>query len=132
MFKIETTYGILYVRLEDDNRIDIYDSNKKYLDCSYSFTEANESDAEILETFCKQLQSYNSIDKMLEGEAIDSYTMSEDWQDLIEDIFLDDYEVREDNNYYCISDDSLIGYNRVANNDFVNKIGNKYILLTES
>lgn len=135
MRKIETPFGILYIEEENDreetHRIKIYDSEMRYFDyCSLDYLEEGVTIAEFVEEQVKWLAGRKKLDDLLEGLGIDSYSTSEDWTDLLEDMYQGRAKLI-DGKWINEADGSEITEQVVMENEWVNKIGNTYILVCE-
>ena len=115
MQTINTKFGPLYVenfldRSEPD-RVKIYDSNKRYLE--YVFSENFDH-----EQFAEKLKTFTDIREMLYYIGVSFVFVTIDWKDvwwyLRKPCQLED-ETRES----------------IEENEFVNKIGNTYIVISE-
>ena len=74
-----------------------------------------------------------TIDEILAFLWIQAYTVSDSWIDLLEDIYgVDGYEYDLDKDRYVkLPDGEILTEEVIAKNDYVNKIGNMYILVCE-
>lgn len=135
MKKIETVFGILYIEEENDreetHRIKIFDSEMRYFDYySLDYLEDGVTISEYVEEQAKWISSRKSLDDLLEGLGIDSYSISEDWTDLLEDMYQGSAKL-VDGKWIDETDGSEITEQVVMENEWVNKIGNTYILICE-
>ncbi len=135
MRKIETPFGILYIEEENDreetHRIKIYDSEMRYFDYySLDYLEEGVTIEEFVEEQAKWLAERKKLDDLLEGLGIDSYSTSEDWTDLLEDMYQGRAKLI-DGKWINEADGSEITERVVMENEWVNKIGNTYILVCE-
>lgn len=135
MRKIETPFGILYIEEENDreetHRIKIYDSEMRYFDYySLDYLEEGVTIEEFVEEQAKWLAERKKLDDLLEGLGIDSYSTSEDWTDLLEDMYQGRAKLI-DGKWINEADGSEITERVVMENELVNKIGNTYILVCE-
>lgn len=135
MKKIETVFGILYIEEENDrdetHRIKIFDSEMRYFDYySLDYLEEGVTIASFVEEQAKWIASRKSLDDLLEGLGIDSYSVSDDWSNLLEDIYHGDAEL-VDGKWINKTDGSEITEQVIMENEWVNKIGNTYILICE-
>ena len=135
MRKIETPFGILYIEEENDreetHRIKIYDSEMRYFDYySLDYLEEGVTIEEFVEEQAKWLDERKKLDDLLEGLGIDSYSTSEDWTDLLEDMYQGRAKLI-DGKWINEADGSEITERVVMENEWVNKIGNTYILVCE-
>lgn len=135
MKKIETAFGILYIEEENDreetHRIKIFDSEMRYFDYySLDYLEGGVTISAFVEEQVKWLASRKSLDDLLEGLGIDSYSTSEDWTDLLEDMYQGSAKL-VDGKWIDSTDNSEITEQVIMENEWVNKIGNTYILVCE-
>lgn len=135
MRKIETPFGILYIEEENDreetHRIKIYDSEMRYFDYySLDYLEEGVTIAEFVEEQVKWLAGRKKLDDLLEGLGIDSYSTSEDWTNLLEDMYQGCAKLVY-GKWIDETDGSEITEQVVMDNEWVNKIGNTYILVCE-
>ena len=135
MRKIETPFGILYIEEENDreetHRIKIYDSEMRYFDYySLDYLEEGVTIEEFVEEQAKWLAERKKLDDLLEGLGIDSYSTSEDWTDLLEDMYQGRAKLI-DGKWINEADGSEITERVGMENEWVNKIGNTYILVCE-
>ena len=81
----------------------------------------------------EQLEKMETIEKILSFLWVETYTFSNCWIDLLEDIFgVDGYEYDLDaDKYIRLSDGSEITEAFLLENEYVNKIGDTYILVCE-
>lgn len=137
MIKITTPVGDLYLEelnnREEDERIKLYDSKRRYLD--YFSTESMD-DNETLEAYANRiivnLQKQYTVEALLAHLCIDAYTVSEDWRDLLEDIFgSDKYEYDEQGRYFLLSDGSEINEENLMQNEYINKIGKTFVFVCD-
>lgn len=135
MRKIETPFGILYIEEENDreetHRIKIYDSEMRYFDYySLDYLEEGVTIAEFVEEQVKWLAGRKKLDDLLEGLGTDSYSTSEDWTNLLEDMYQGRAKLVY-GKWIDETDGSEITEQVVMDNEWVNKIGNTYILVCE-
>lgn len=135
MKKIETVFGILYIEEENDreetHRIKIFDSEMRYFDYySLDYLEEGVTIAAFIEEQAKWLSERKSLDDLLEGLGIDSYSVSKDWTNLLEDMYHGNAELI-DGKWIDSTDGSEITEQVIMENEWVNKIGNTYILICE-
>lgn len=135
MKKIETKFGILYLEEENDDRekdrIKIYDSEMRYFDYyNLEYLDEDQTITEFIEETAKWLAERKSLDDMLEGLGIDSYSTSEDWTDLLEDMYNGAAKL-VDGKWIDSTDGSEITESKVMENEWVNKVGNTYILVCD-
>ncbi len=137
MIEINTKFGVLYMeeidQREEPGRIKLYDSQSRYFD----YLPLDSISPNAIGTYCKtvaeHLEKAETIDEILSFLWIDAYTTSESWIDLLEDIYgLDGYDYDLDSDKYIdLSDGSEITEASLAEKEYVNKIGNMYILVCE-
>ena len=135
MRKIETPFGILYIEEENDreetHRIKIYDSEMRYFDYySLDYLEEGVTIAEFVEEQVKWLAGRKKLDDLLEGLGIDSYSTSEDWTNLLDDMYQGRAKLVY-GKWIDETDGSEITEQVVMDNEWVNKIGKTYILVCE-
>ncbi len=135
MKKIETVFGILYIEEENDreetHRIKIFDSEMRYFDYySLDYLEDGVTISAFVEEQAKWIASRKSLDDLLEGLGIDSYSVSEDWTNLLEDMYQGSAKL-VDGKWIDSTDNSEITEQVIMENEWVNKIGNTYILICE-
>ena len=132
MKQINTKFGTLYIeewefdrhkpwQREEEDRVKIFDSNKNYLDylSAESVEESAEYDnitpQECLDRFANNLASIETIEELL------------DWFGLNDDLITTDRVVVENYlHYFDMDDDSDI-----EENEWVNKIGDYYIVVSD-
>lgn len=134
MKKIETSFGALYIEEENDreetHRIKIFDSEMRYFDYySLDYLEEGVTISAFVEEQAKWIEGRKSLDDLLEGLGIDSYSVSEDWSNLLEDMYHGDAQLEGDK--IDKTDGSEITEQVIMKNEWVNKIGNTYILICE-
>ena len=119
MRKLETKFGTLYIEEPTDNRLDknryvIKDSEHRWFD--YFSTETVEEGWDDYEDFYNDLQKhlnkFKKLQSLLDYFGINYEAASTDWKDLLDYI---DGDTVED----------------VLSNEWVNKIGDYYILIAE-
>lgn len=135
MKKIETKFGTLYLEEENDDRekdrIKIYDSEMRYFDYyNLEYLDEDQTITEFVEEMAKWLAECKSLDDLLEGLGIDSYSTSEDWTDLLEDMYNGAAKL-VDGKWIDSTDGSEITEPKVMENEWVNKVGNTYILVCD-
>lgn len=138
MIKIITRFGALYMEKpserEETDRIKFYDSKERYLD--YLSLESI-SPALPLEHYCKEiekdLEAMESMDALLSYLGIRVCNVSECWTDLLEDIYgsVGYKYYAETDKYIELSDGTEITEYTLLENEFVNKIGNTFILICD-
>lgn len=127
--EIKTPLGIVYIEnilfREEDERVKIYDSNKKYLD--YISMETIFDGAEdhhcsfitIFEEYIKYLGKCSTVEKLFEGLGIKCVEYSVEWK-VIADKLVED------------SEHQINSVMELLDNDFVNQIGDYYIYISEN
>lgn len=137
MVAVNTQVGVLYMeeidQREESDRIKLYDSEHRYFDYLPLENIAQEAIGSYCKNVIAQLEKLETIDKILAFLWIRAYTVSESWIDLLEDIYgLDGYEYDLDNDRFVkLPDGEILTEEVIAKNDFVNKIGNTYVLNCE-
>ena len=135
MKKIETSFGALYIEEENDreetHRIKIFDSEMRYFDYySLDYLEEGVTISAFVEEQAKWIEGRKSLDDLLEGLGIDSYSVSEDWSNLLEDMYHGDAQLEGDK-WIDKTDGSEITEQVIMKNEWINKIGTTYILIYE-
>ncbi len=137
MIEINTKFGVLYMeeidQREEADRIKLYDSEFRYFDYLPLENIAPEAIGAYCKTVIGQLEKMQTIDEILAFLWIQAYTVSDSWIDLLEDIYgVDGYEYDLDKDRYVkLPDGEILTEEVIAKNDYVNKIGNMYILVCE-
>jgi len=128
--KIETPMGVIYIEKrgdrEENDRIKIYDSELRYLEyMTYDDETSYKND------IFDHVSKCQTIDEILDLLGIHSRTISEDWQNLLEDLYgFDGYYFA--GNAPCLKeDDSLIYEEKLMENEYINRIGKFYILQSD-
>ena len=134
MKTIETKFGILYIEEENDERekgrIKIYDSEMRYFDYyNLEYLEEEKTVTQFIEETAKWIAERKSLDDLLEGLGINYYTKSEDWTDLLEEMYESARCV--DGKWYDALDGSKKKEKTIMENDYVNKIGDVYIFVSD-
>ena len=134
MKTIETKFGILYIEEENDERekgrIKIYDSEMRYFDYyNLEYLEEEKTVTQFIEETAKWIAERKSLDDLLEGLGINYYTKSEDCTDLLEEMYESARCV--DGKWYDALDGSEITEKTIMENDYVNKIGDVYIFVSD-
>lgn len=138
--KIETKYGSFYIEDEiyrqEEDRIQLFDSLGRWLD--YFTIECIEetwggSYSDFVEEIMRKTKSFDRVDEFLEYLGINSYTISENWEDLLEDIYPNEGEISYDEitKVWKTRDGETITEETILKNEWVNKIGKNYILVCE-
>ena len=127
--EVKTPLGIVYIEnilfREEDERVKIYDSNKKYLD--YISMETIFDGAEdhhcsfitIFEEYIKYLEKCSTVEKLFEGLGIKCVEYSVEWK-VVADKLVED------------SEHQINSVIELLDNDFVNQIGDYYIYISEN
>ncbi len=97
---------------------------------SLDYLEEGVTIAEFVEEQVKWLAGRKKLDDLLEGLGIDSYSTSEDWTNLLEDMYQGRAKLVY-GKWIDETDGSEITEQVVMDNEWVNKIGNTYILVCE-
>lgn len=125
MHRIETKAGILYIERpgeqEEEERIKIYDSDGKYLD--YFSVESIEETAitneisfeEQYEEFIRMIAKCETSEEILDQLGINYYILETDKAEFVKKLI--DYNIDDDSD--------------IDDNEYVNIIGNTYILIAE-
>ena len=138
--KIETKYGSFYIEDEiyrqEEDRIQLFDSLGRWLD--YFTIECIEetwggSYGDFVEEIMRKAKSFDRVDEFLEYLGINSYTISENWEDLLEDMYPNEGEIEYDEiaKVWKTRDGEIITEKTILKNEWVNKIGNNYILVCD-
>lgn len=135
LVELSLKFGRVFIEnpnsLEERDRIKIYDSRKRYLEylplCSVCVPIENYFNT-VIETFKRM----NSIDEFLDYIGVDSRTVSDKWSNLLEDMYgVDGYSYNPNNDkYYCLDNGREITEKTLLENEYVNFIGNQYVLIT--
>ena len=127
--EIKTPLGIVYIEnilfREEDEKVKIYDSNKKYLD--YISMETIFDGAEdhhcsfitIFEEYIKYLEKCSTVEKLFEGLGVKCVEYSVEWK-VVADKLVED------------SEHQINSVIELLDNDFVNQIGDYYIYISEN
>ena len=133
MRKINTKFGPLYIdELTDDrhtgrdeSKIKLYDSYEQYMDyfeteTFYEIAEVNGNTPEKeLDNYIKCLESYDTIDSLVENTATSGYEfITQDWREVAAYLGL------------ALKDEAK-AFQDVVNNEWVNQIGDYYIVISE-
>lgn len=127
--EINTPIGILYIEdfffREEDEKIKIYDSDKKYLDYISIDTIMDWSEkyhcscVTILEEYIKYLEKCSTVEKLFEGLGVKCIEYSVEWK-VVADKLVED------------SEHQINSVIELLDNDFVNQIGDYYIYISEN
>lgn len=122
MKRLETKYGTIYIeeldKREEDDRVKIYDSNMNYLDYlplwDDDLIECNEENQ--YQDFIDKLKSFDTVEGLLEW-LVCEYEIIATANEMVA------YIVKE----WGISNDEANA--ELESNEYINKVGDKYILL---
>ena len=127
--EVKTPVGTVYIETfffrEEDERIKLYDSDKKYLDYIEMDTildwseKYNCSCVTILEEYIKYLEKCSTIEKLFEGLGVKCIEYSVEWK-VVADKLVED------------SEHQINSVIELLDNDFVNQIGDYYIYISEN
>lgn len=143
MRELTTKFGTLYIEEPSDCRADedryvIEDSKRRWFD--YFTAESVEESWGDYENFYNELKekfvTFEKPDDILDYLGIDAYTISKNWEDLLEDMYeLGDYFWDEKTQtYYTKAENgqrTTITEEFILNNEYVNVIGEWYILVCD-
>lgn len=134
MIEIHTKIGDLYLEEMPDKKdpvhLNLYDSQHKYIfRFSIEDLNINCSIAKYVCCILNRLLAIKNVDEFLQFISMESYTASENWTDLLEDMYgLENYEYDLDSDkYILLSDGSEITAKRVLQDALVYKVGETYI-----
>lgn len=126
--EVNTLVGTIYIEdflfREEDERIKIYDSDKKYLDYISIDTIMDWSEkyhcscVTILEEYIKYLEKCSTVEKLFEGLGVKCIEYSVEWK-VVADKLVED------------SEHQINSVMELLDNDFVNQIGDYYIYISE-
>ena len=127
---VETKLGIIYVEMFDDSReesdrIKVFDSEKRYLDyISVDMLEncSNFSGKTIEEKFkayIDDVQLFKTIEDLLFFFNVNYEFLSTDWKEVVQ--YMKTFSIDE-----CDSEEKLL------TNEWINKIGKYYIVVSEN
>ena len=126
---IKTKFGDLFIEelgnQEESDRIKIYDSQKRYLDyisiefMDYQSEIYNQTIQEFFESYIMKIQKCNSVEQLLDIILNIKYLL-----------------ITSDVEQMCHWLTSITGYeyhteNDLLSNEWINKIGNSYVLIDE-
>lgn len=127
--EVKTPVGIIHIEnfffREEDERIKIYDSDKKYLDYISMDTIMDWSEkyhcscVTILEEYIKYLEKCSTVEKLFEGLGVKCIEYSVEWK-VVADKLVED------------SEHQINSVIELLDNDFVNQIGDYYIYISEN
>lgn len=140
MRELKTRFGTLYIEEPTDNRADkdryvIYDSEYHWFD--YFTVECVEETWDDYETFYKEITerfaNYESLEKLLDDLGINYDSIEKDWTKTIPFLYGCFYYEKDDCFYTKYEDkyDSEITKDNIIENEWINKIGDYYILIRE-
>ena len=134
LVELSLKFGRVFIEnpnsLEERDRIKIYDSRKRYLEylplCSVCVPIED-----YFNTVVEAFKLMNSMDEFLDYIGVDSRTVSDKWSNLLEDIYgVDGYSYNpNDDKYYCLDNGRQITEKTLLENEYVNFIGNQYVLI---
>ena len=129
LYQIKTNFGFIYVEplvgtREEEDRVKIFDSDTNYIDyipVETLLTSAAEQSITVEEEYSIRLRAFR------EAEAIEDLMnlISQNWISIVTNPF--DLEERLDIKYV----DEKRTLHEILNNDYVNQIGQHYILMEE-
>lgn len=137
MIELQTKIGSLYCEnpdgREEETRLKIYDSRKRYLDyfTVESILDTYSTIEDFIEDMKKSLAELSSAEKILDYFGIAAWSASVEWTDLLEDMYGNDGFEYSGSKIYDTSDGSEITIETILDNDFVNVIGDTYIFVCE-
>ena len=138
--KIETKYGSFYIEDEiyrqEEDRIQLFDSLGRWLD--YFTIECieetwNGSYSDFVEEIMRKAKSFDRVEEFLDYLGISAYTISKNWEDLLDDIYQEPGELNydEQTKTWKDSDGKIVNEETILENEWVNKIGEFYILVCD-
>jgi hypothetical protein len=129
LHQIKTKFGFIYIEplvgtREEEDRVKIFDSDTNYIDyipVETLLTSAAEQSITVEEEYSIRLRAFR------EAEAIEDLMnlISQNWISIVTNPF--DLEDRLDIKYV----DEKRALHEILNNDYVNKVGQHYILMEE-
>lgn len=129
LHQIKTKFGFIYIEplvgtREEEDRVKIFDSDTNYIDyipVETLLTSAAEQSITVEEEYSIRLRAFR------EAEAIEDLMnlISQNWISIVTNPF--DLEERLDIKYV----DEKRALHEILNNDYVNKVGQHYILMEE-
>lgn len=137
MIRITTKVGDLFMEAENEreesDRIKIYDSLSRYLEyLPLASVSPYETVAQYCNKVIRRLEDCYTVDEILNYLSIGSYTTGKSWTDLLEDIYgFDGYEYGDSGKYFELPSGNEITERDVMENDYVNVIGETYVLQCE-
>lgn len=134
MIEIHAKIGDLFLKetpeTKEPMKLNLYDSTQKYM---YSFSTENiGKDCSIEGYICcilNRLLSLQTVEELLQFIQFKSWTLSERWVDLLEDMYgLENftYDVEEDK-FILLTDNTEITEQKILEDPAVNKIGSGYV-----
>lgn len=134
-FKITTKYGVFYIEnevgREEEDRIKLYDSLGRYLDY-FTFECIDETWGgypQFLEEITRKALAIDNVEDFLDWLGIDICAISKNWEDLIKDIYPN--ASRKNSKEWYDESEGIITMQTILNNEWVNVIGDNYILVYE-
>lgn len=143
MRELTTKFGKLYIEEPGDNRPDedryvIEDSLHRWFDY-FTVTTVEDTWGDY-ETFYNELRekfaNLKNPDELLDYLGIDAYIVSENWEDLLEDAYGEGeyfWDEKTETYYTEMEDGTRITITReqIIDNEYVNVVGNWYILVCD-
>lgn len=132
---IGTRLGPIYIEKigyqEEEDRLKIYDSDGRYL--SYLGTDYGTKEL-VKSDIKKDIERIKKADDIFDlvGMFCESFTASKDWGDLIDDLRQENMICFSENGEIMWAGDGTIcTKDSLTENEYVNRIGDYYILITE-
>lgn len=129
LYQIKTNFGFIYIEplvgtREEEDRVKIFDSDTNYIDyipVETLLTSAAEQNITVEDEYSKRLKALREAETIRELMDL----ISQNWISIVENPF--DLEERLDIKYV----DEKRALHEILNNDYVNKVGQHYILMEE-
>lgn len=129
LYQIKTNFGFIYVEplvgiREEEDRVKIFDSDTNYIDyipVETLLVSAAEQSITVEEEYSKRLKAFREAETIKDLMDL----ISQDWITIVDNPF--DLEDRLDIKYV----DEKRALHEILDNDYVNKIGQHYILMEE-
>lgn len=129
LHQIKTKFGFIYVEplvgtREEEDRVKIFDSDTNYIDyipVDTLLASAAEQSITVEEEYVKRLKAFREAESI--SDLMD--LISQNWISIVENPF--DLEEKLDIKYV----DEKRALHEILNNDYVNKVGQHYILMEE-
>ena len=129
LYQIKTNFGFIYIEplvgiREEEDRVKIFDSDTNYIDyipVETLLTSAAEQNITVEEEYSKRLKAFREAGTIKDLMDL----ISQNWISIVENPF--DLEERLDIKYV----DEKRALHEILNNDYVNQIGQHYILMEE-